>query len=135
MSRLATRRGIDPRRAQCGEASSPRYAAARAAGLAFTDLMPVGSGLDLPRLAGMPIEQQLWQGGQAAARLAHGFLDAGIAAPDDWIAAEHNLFHFLKAALERWLRNHGSAVIREQFSVDVLVSQVSIGISPVTPVR
>jgi hypothetical protein len=90
--------------------------------LASTDLMPVGSGLDIPRLAGMPIEQQIWQGEQAAARLAHSFLDAGIADPDDWNAAEHNPFHFLKAALERWLSNHGSAAIREQFSVDVLMS-------------
>ena len=122
MSRLATRRRIDSRRAQCGEASSPRYAPARAAGLASTDLMPVGSGLDIPRLDGMPIEQQLWQGEQAAARLAHSFLDAGIADPDDWIAAKHNPFQFLKAALERWLSKHGSAVIREQFSVDVLLS-------------
>jgi hypothetical protein len=70
----------------------------------------------------MPIEQQIWQGEQAAARLAHSFLDAGIADPDDWNAAEHNPFHFLKAALERWLSNHGSAAIREQFSVDVLMS-------------
>src|ERR1051326_6629478 len=122
MSRLATRRGLDSRRAQYGKASSPRYAAAGAAELASTDLMPVGSGLDMPRLAGMAIEQQLWQGEQAAARLAHIFLDAGIADPDDWIATEHNPFQFLQAALERWLRNHGSAVIREQFSVDVLVS-------------
>jgi len=84
--------------------------------------MPAGSGLDIPRLDGLPIEQQLWQGEQAAARLAHSFLEAGIAAPDDWVAAEHNPFHYLKAALERWLGNHGSAKIGEQFSVDVLMS-------------
>ena len=84
--------------------------------------MPAGCGLVIPRLDGVPPEQQLWEGEQATARLAHSFLDAGIADANDWIAANHNPFHFLKTALERWLGEHGEASIREQFSLDVLLS-------------
>jgi hypothetical protein len=90
--------------------------------LASTYLMQTGSGLVFPRLANVPVEQQLWQGEQAAARLAHSLLDAGIAHADDWIAANRNPFHFLKAALDRWLGDHGAPVVREHFSLDVLLS-------------
>jgi hypothetical protein len=70
----------------------------------------------------MPSEHQLWQGEQAAARLAHSFLEAGIADAGDWVATNHNPFQFLKAGLERWLSEHGDATVREQFALDVLLS-------------
>ena len=84
--------------------------------------MPTGSGLAIPRLAGVPLEQQLWQGGHAAARLAHSFLEADVADVGDWIAAKQNPIEFLKRALERWLYEHGEPAIREQFSLDVTLS-------------
>ena len=84
--------------------------------------MPAGCGLAIPRLDGVPPEQQLWQGEQAAARLAHSFVEADIADADDWMAANHNPFQFLKTALERWLSEHGAPAVREQFSLDVLLS-------------
>jgi len=71
---------------------------------------------------GTPREHQLWQGEEAAARLAHSFLEAGVADADDWSAANHNPFEFLKRALERWLREHHEPVIRQQFLLDVLLS-------------
>jgi hypothetical protein len=70
----------------------------------------------------MPLEQQLWQGEAAAARLARTFVEADVADPDDWVAAKRNPFEFLKRALDRWLSLHGGAVIREQFFLDVLLS-------------
>ena len=78
----------------------------RAAGQPSTCLMSAEYGLAIPRLDGVPGEHQLWQGEEAAARLAHSFLEAGIADADDWTAANRNPFEFLKRALERWLREH-----------------------------
>ena len=84
--------------------------------------MAVGGGLVIPLLDGMPLEQQLWQGEAAAARLARTFVEADVAEPDDWVAAKGNPFEFLKRALDRWLSRHGGAVIREQFFLDVPLS-------------
>ena len=122
MPRLATRSRANSRRVKRSRTSSERHASAGAARLASTGLMPAGCGLVIPQLDGVPPEQQLWQGEQAAARLAHSFLEAGVAAADDWITANHNPFQFLKTALERWLSEHGEPVVREQFSLDLLLS-------------
>ena len=84
--------------------------------------MPDSCGLAIPRLDAVPIEQQLWEGEQAAARLAHSLLAADIADAADWVSANPNPFAFLKSALERWLAKHGEPLIREQFSLDVLLS-------------
>ena len=70
----------------------------------------------------MPLEQQLWQGEATAARLARTLIEANVADPSDWVAAKQNPLEFLKRALDRWLRQHGDAVIREQFFLDVLLS-------------
>jgi len=84
--------------------------------------MPAGSGLAIPRLASVPLEQQLWQGTQAAARLAHSFIEADVADAGDCIVAKRNPLEFLKRTLERWLDEHGAPSIRERFSVDVSLS-------------
>jgi hypothetical protein len=81
-----------------------------------------GSGVTIPRLDGVPVEQQLWQDRQAAAHLAHSFLEAEVADAGDWIAARQNPLEFLKRALERWLDEHGEPAIREQFSIDLFLA-------------
>ena len=110
---------------QCAVRIAPpaeRNALIGAARLASTCLMPAGSGLTIPRLDGVSLEHQLWEGEQAAARLAHAFLAADIASADEWIAAKQNPFEFLKRALDQWLSKRGGPVIREQFYLDVLLS-------------
>jgi hypothetical protein len=122
MSRLAKSSRVDYRRTTGDIAVAEGSALARAAGLASTCLMPIGCGLVIPRLDGVPRDQQLWQGEQAAARLAYSLLETGVADPDDWIVANHNPFDFLKRALERWLSGHDEPVIRQQFFLDVSLS-------------
>ena len=122
MPRLATSSRVNCRRAECSLASSERKAPLGADRLASTGLMPARCGLAIPRLDGVPSEQQLWQGEQAAARLAHSFVEADIADAHDWAAASHNPFQFLKTALERWLSGHGAEAVRQQFSLDVLLT-------------
>lgn len=100
----------------------PKRSATRSAsGLDSTFLMPAGS-LLIPRFDRVPSQQHLWLGERAAARLAHTLLDAGVANADDWTAANHNPFDFLKRGLERWLTQHGESVIDEQFSLDLILS-------------
>jgi hypothetical protein len=122
MPRLATSSRVNCQRAECGLASSERKAPFGATRLASTSLMPTGCGLAIPRLDGVPPKHQLWQGEQAAARLAHSFVAADIAHVEDWTAANHNPFQFLKTALEGWLNEHAATAIREQFSLDVLIT-------------
>jgi hypothetical protein len=122
MPRLAKSSKADSRRARCLAPDAERHTFVSAAGLASTSLMPNGCGLAIPRLDDVPIEQQLWEGEQAAARLAHSFLAADIADAAEWFAANCNPFAFLKRALEAWLASRGDPVIREQFSLDVLLS-------------
>jgi hypothetical protein len=121
MPGLAKSSRSDSRRAT-RHAPAWRHAPAGATRLASTYLMPAGSGLTIPRLYGVPVEQQLWQGEQPAARLAHSFLEAGVADADDWIVSKQNPFEFLKRTLERWLIKQGEPVIREQFFLDLLLS-------------
>ncbi len=122
MSRLAKSNRVSARRLKGSVASSERTAIAGSARLAAAALMPAGCGLTIPRLDGVETEQQLWQGEQSAARLAHSFLEANIAEADDWHAANHNPFQFLKKGLECWLDAHGAPVVREQFFLDLSLS-------------
>ena len=85
-------------------------------------LMPAGSGLTVPRLDRVPLDYQLWQGEQAAARVAATLLRAGIADADDWLSAKRNPLYFLKGALDRWLSRNGEAIIREAFPMDLQLS-------------
>ena len=119
---LAKGSRTDSRRTTRSVAVAEGNAPAGTARQPSTCLMPAGCGLAIPRLDGVPREQQLWQGEDAAARLAHSFLEAGVADADDWTAANRNPFEFLKRALERWLSEHRETVIREQFLLDVLVA-------------
>lgn len=122
MPRLAKSFRVDSQRPACVIAPAEGNSPYGAAGVAPTSLMAVGSGLVIPLLDGMPLEQQLWQGEASAARLARTFVEAEVAAPDDWVAAKRNPFEFLKRALDQWLSRHDGAVIREQFFLDVLLS-------------
>ena len=83
MPRMATSSRVNCRRAERSLASSERKTPLGAARLASTCLMPAGCGLTIPRLDGVPPEEQLWQGEQAAARLAHSFVQADIAEPSN----------------------------------------------------
>lgn len=122
MPRLAECCRTDSRRATNVVAPAERNTPLCTARLASACLMPVGSGLTIPRLNGVPVEQQLWQGEQAAARLARTFVETGVSEADDWIPAKRNPFEFLKRSLGRWLNEHGEPVIREQFFLDLLLS-------------
>jgi len=122
MRGLAKSRRTHPWRASRVVSPAKRNSPHSTASLASTSLMATGSGLVIPRLDGAPVEQQLWQGEATAARLLRTLIEANVADPGDWVAAKRNPFEFLKQALDRWLSQHGDAVIWEQFFLDVLLS-------------
>jgi len=76
--------------------------------------MAAGCGWIIPRLDGVCLEQQLWQGEATAARLVRTLIEANVADPGEWVTAKKNPFDFIKRALDGWLSQHGDAVIREQ---------------------
>ena len=102
-------------------APTGRNATVSTAGLATACLMFPGSGPIMPRLDGVPAEHQLWQGEQAAARLALTFIEAGVADSSDWGAAGQNPFAFLKTSLHRWIEQHAPH-IRQEFFLDLTLS-------------
>ena len=123
MPRLAESRGNYSARPPTVVAPAAGNAALASARLAApAHLMPPGSGLTVPRLDGIAIEQQLWDGEQAAARVGSTLLKAGIADAEDWRAAKRNPFRFLKDALDRWVTAHGKAQIEEQFRLNLTLS-------------
>ena len=122
MRGLAKSRRTDPWRATCVVPPAKRLSSHGAPGLASASLMAAGRGLIIPRLDGVSVEQQLWQGEATAARLARTLIEANVADPGDWVGTKRNPFEFLKRALDRWLSQHDDAVIREKFFLDVLLS-------------
>jgi hypothetical protein len=117
MPRLAKSFRVDSPRPACVIAPAEGNSPHGAARVAPTSLMAVGSGLAIPRLVGVPLEQQLWQGEAAAARLARTFVEADVVDPDDWVAAKHNPFEVLKRALRSvaepaWWRRDSGTVLR-----------------------
>ena len=73
----------------------------RAARQPSTSLMPVGCCFAIPRLDGVPREQQLWQGEDSAARLARSFLEAGVADAEDWFKKVKGKRGFGSTSLQR----------------------------------
>ena len=124
MSGLAERSSLNCPGSRC----LPTSAAARGSDLAATrmataeHLMPKGSGLTIPCLDGVPLEHQLWQGEQAAARTAAAFLKAGLASEEDWYRAQRNPFDFMKMTLNRWVAAHWATEIQEEFRLHLTLS-------------
>jgi hypothetical protein len=105
-------------------ASTPRDAADLGARrmVAAGGLMAPGSGLTIPRLEGVPREQQLWHGSEVAARVASTLLKAGIVSAEEWSASDGNPFAFLKRSLDRWGADHSGGEIAAQFQLSVTLS-------------
>ena len=122
MPRLAKSSKAGSRRARRVAPGAERHTLVRTAGIDLTGLMPAGRGLLIPRLDGLTLEHQSYQGERWAARLAFTLLEAGIADAGDWTAANRNPFDFIKRGLEGWLLRHDAQTIREQFSLDVVLS-------------
>jgi hypothetical protein len=88
-------------------------------------LMAQGTGLLLPRLAGIPPIHRVVADDRLAVMLAKSLVELDIAIPGDWTRAEGDPTSFTRLTLERWIKAHGGSAIRRRF---LLVA--SIGDTP-----
>ena len=88
-------------------------------------LMAPGTGLLLPRMAGVPLIHRVIADDRLAVALAKSLVELDIAAPGDWKRAESDPTSFTRLTLERWIKAHGGSAICRRF---LLVT--SIGDTP-----
>jgi hypothetical protein len=84
--------------------------------------MAQGTGLVLPRLAGVPPIHRVVADDRLAVMLAKSFVELDIAVPGDWKRAEGDPTSFARLTLERWIKVHGGSAIRRRF---LLVASIS----------
>ena len=85
-------------------------------------LMAQGTGLLLPRLAGVPPIHRVVADDRLAVMLAKALVELDIALPGDWKRADGDPTSFTRLTLERWIKAHGGAAIRRRF---LLVASIS----------
>ena len=85
-------------------------------------LMAQGTGLLLPRLAGVPAIHRVVADDRLAVMLAKALAELDIAIPGDWKRAECDPTSFTRLTLERWIKAHGGPAIRRRF---LLVASIS----------
>jgi hypothetical protein len=84
--------------------------------------MAQGTGLLLPRLAGIPLIHRVVADDRLAVMLAKALAELDIAIPGDWTRAEGDPTSFTRLTLERWIKAHGGSAIRRRF---LLVTSIS----------
>lgn len=122
MSTLAESIRVDRPRPAFGIAPTQNNSIASAGGLDPSLLTATGSGLAIPRLEGVPIRHQLWQGDRKAARVALAMLEAKVADSDLWPGCQGSPFEFIRRSIAHWVERHSKAASREQFYLDVSLS-------------
>ena len=89
---------------------------------ASRQLMAQGTGLLLPRLAGVPPIHRVVADDRLAVMLAKSLVELDIAALGDWKRAACDPTSFIRLTLERWIKAHGGSAIRRRF---LLVASIS----------
>jgi hypothetical protein len=84
--------------------------------------MARGTGLLLPRLAGVPAIHRVVADDRLAVMLAKSLVELDIAIPGDWKRAECDPTSFTRLTLERWIKVHGGPAIHRRF---LLVASIS----------
>jgi len=122
MSTLAESIRVDRPRPAFGIAPTRNNSIVSTGGLDPSLLMATGSGLAIPRLEGVPIRHQLWQGDRKAARVALAMLEAKVADSDLWPGCQGSPFEFIRRSIAHWVERNSKAASREQFYLDVSLS-------------
>jgi hypothetical protein len=85
-------------------------------------LMAQGTGLLLPRLAGIPLIHRVVADDRLAVMLAKALVELDIAVPGDWKGAECDPTSFIRITLDRWIDTHGGSAIRHRFLLSAVIS-------------
>lgn len=73
----------------------------------------------LPRLDRVAVERQIAGEDPRAIVLARTLTELGIADPNDW---QQSVSDYVHRTLDRWIRQHGRDVVRDEFSLDATLS-------------
>jgi hypothetical protein len=76
------------------------------------ELMPAGTGVVLPHLAGIQAELQWVSDDRSLIVLAERLLDLGLAAPEDWHICDKDPSKYLVATIRGWIERYGANQIR-----------------------
>ena len=119
----ATHSRIVRRRSRCQRSHIQPHATRCPTWLASSgQLMAQGTGLLLPRLAGVPPIHRVVADDRLAVMLAKSLAELDIGLPGDWKRAEGDPTSFTRLTLERWIKAHGGSAIRRRF---LLVASIS----------
>jgi len=86
------------------------------------DLMPIGTGVVLPRLAGTGLELQWVSDDRPLVTLAKSLVELGIADPDDWSRCDKVPSKYVLETTRRWIDKHGARQIRRRFDLHLTIT-------------
>lgn len=85
-------------------------------------LMAVPCGIGLPSLVKVATEQRFSADDREVIALAETLVNSDIAAPEEWQKSGRDAAKYLWLTLERWIRDHGGAIIDRRFDLDLTLS-------------
>jgi hypothetical protein len=86
------------------------------------DLMPAGTGVVLPQLAGIEPELQWVSDDRPLVSLAKSLVELGIADPQDWSRCDENPSKYVVETTRRWIEKHGARQIRRRFDLHLTIA-------------
>jgi hypothetical protein len=86
------------------------------------DLMPGGTGVSLPQLAGIEPELQWVSDDRSLVTLAKTLVELGIGDPHDWTGCGKNPAKYLVTTARRWIERHGASQVRRRFDLPLTIS-------------
>jgi hypothetical protein len=86
------------------------------------DMMPRGTGVILPRLAGIESELQWVSDDRSLVKLAKILVELGIGDPHDWAGCGKNPSKFLVTSVYRWIDSNGARQIRRRFDLHLTIT-------------
>ena len=76
----------------------------------------------MPKLDGVSVEYRLWTEDRLAIKLAQSLTTLGLAEPGAWEETKHSPTGYAHTALTRWIALHGSDQVRQNFALNVTIS-------------
>jgi hypothetical protein len=86
------------------------------------DLMPMGTGVVLPQLAGIEPELQWVSDDRSLVRLAKALVELGIADPEEWSRCDRNPSKYVLETARRWIEKHGARQIQRRFDLHLTIA-------------
>jgi hypothetical protein len=86
------------------------------------DLMPRGTGVILPQLAGIEPELQWVSDDRSLVKLAKILVESDIGNPHDWAGCGKDPSKFLVGTVRRWIDGNGASQIRRRFDLHVTIT-------------